>query len=330
MCTALVLQSLQRENFFGRTMDFSYDIEPGFFVMPRNHLWYNAFTMKKYYNRYSFIAIGQESEGMLGFFDGVNEKGFAAAVLYFDGYANYDPPENGNNKEPIPSLDFLHFLLGQCSSVEELHMILKDIYIAGLPDPVTQIAAPLHWIATDKSGKCVVIEQTKNGLEIFDNPIGVMANSPDFNWHMTNLRNYIEISTTQENEAYWGNVELRPFGQGGGTMLLPGGYTSPERFIRTAFLKTHCLVPKNRVEAIMTCFQILDNVSIPKGVVLTAKGTYDYTKYTAFINTNTCEYYFKTYNNSQIATTRLWNSYKNSTQPIFLGNLMRPVRFEKF
>jgi len=76
---------------------------------------------------------------------------------------------------------------------------------------------------------------------------------------------HIEISTTQEKEACWGTVELKPFGQGGGTMLLPGGYTSPERFVRTAFLKTHCKVPENRLEAIMTCFQILENVSIPKG-----------------------------------------------------------------
>ena len=141
---------------------------------------------------------------------------------------------------------------------------------------------------------------------------------------------HIEISTTQEKEACWGTVELKPFGQGGGTMLLPGGYTSPERFVRTAFLKTHCKVPENRLEAIMTCFQILENVSIPKGIILTARDTYDYTKYIAFINTNTCQYYFKTYNNSQIATTGLRKSYINSKHPIFLGNLMRPVRFEKF
>ncbi|MDU1412074.1 MAG: choloylglycine hydrolase family protein [Clostridium sp.] len=328
MCTAFTLQSLQMENFFCRTMDFSYDIEPGFFIVPRNNLWYNPITMKKHNDCYSFIGIGQKTDSMLGFFDGVNEKGFAAAALYFAGYAYYDIPVEDKNKEPIASLDFLHYILGRCTSVDELDMILKSICVLGLPDPVTKIAAPLHWIATDKSGKCVVIEQTQNGLEIFDNPIGVMTNSPDFMWHMTNLRNYIEVSTIQKKKTHWGNVELTPFGQAGGTMLLPGGYTSPERFVKTAFLKTHGQVPKDGVDGIMTCFHIVENVSIPRGVVLTDKGTCDYTKYTAFINTNTCEYYFKTYDNSQIATIKLSDDYENCTHPMFLGNLKRPITFE--
>ena len=236
---------------------------------------------------------------MLGFFDGMNERGFAAAALYFEGYADYDLPIK-NNKELIASLDFLHYLLGHCSSIDDLQALLANIQIVGLPDPVTQTVAPLHWIATDRSGGSVVIEQTKSGLEIIHNPIGVMTNSPDFQWHMTNLRNYLNVSTSQHKETYWENVLLTPFGQGAGTIQLPGGFTSPERFVRAAFLKTHILVPENRSKSILACFHIMNNVSIPKGVILTNRGSYDYTKYTAFMNTSTCEYYFKTYENNQI------------------------------
>jgi len=224
MCTAITLQSMQRENFFGRTMDFSHPIEPGVFVIPKNYEWYSLISMKKYTNRYSFISIGQEADGMLGFFDGVNEQGFAAAVLYFAGYAYYDLPIK--DREPIASLDFLHYLLGRCASIDDLKALVEHIRIVGIPDPVTRTAAPLHWIATDRSGKCVVIEQTKAGLKIIDNPIGVMANSPDFHWHMTNLRNYMDVSITQPEEVHWGNVLLTPFGQAAGTMQLPGGYSS--------------------------------------------------------------------------------------------------------
>ncbi len=107
MCTAITLQSMQGENFFGRTMDFSHPIEPGLFVLPKYHQWYSLVTSKKYTNQYSFISMGQEIDGMLGFFDGVNERGFAAAVLYFAGYAFYDLPTS--DKEMIASLDFLHY-----------------------------------------------------------------------------------------------------------------------------------------------------------------------------------------------------------------------------
>lgn len=325
MCTAITLQSIQQENFFGRTMDFSHPIEPGLYIIPKNYEWHSLVTMKKHINRYSFISIGQESDGMLGFFDGVNERGFAAAVLYFAGYAYYDLPTKG--KEQIASLDFLQYILGRCSSVDDLKDLLKNICIVGIEDPVTKTTAPLHWIATDRSGKCVVIEQTKAGLEIIHNPIGVIANSPDFNWHMTNLRNYLDVSTKQPEEVYWGNVLLTPFGQGAGTIHLPGGFTSPERFVRTAFLKTHVPTPKDRTEALMTCFHIMNSVFIPKGIVITNKGADDYTKYVAFINTNTCEYFFKTYENSQIIRVSLWDYYMHSARPIYLGSIVFPVQF---
>ena len=319
MCTAITLQSIQGENFFGRTMDFSHPIEPGLYIMPKNYEWYDLATKKKHINSYRFICMGQSADGMLGFFDGVNERGFAAAVLYFAGYAYYDLPID--NKEQIASLDFLHYILGRCGSVEDLKKRLKHIRIVGVQDPVTKTAAPLHWIATDKSGKCIVIEQTKEGLRVIDNPIGVMANSPDFNWHMTNLRNYMTISTKQQEKVYWGNVLLIPFGQGAGTTQLPGGFTSPERFVRTSFLKTHVPVPQNSSEAIMTCFHIMNSVFIPKGIVITDRGADDYTKYIAFINTNTCEYYFKTYENNQIMRASLWDYNHHNTQPLFLGKI---------
>ena len=320
MCTAITLQSLQKENFFGRTMDFSYPIKPGIYIIPKNYEWHSLITMKKYIDNYSFICMGQETNGILGFFDGVNEQGFAAAVLYFAGYAYYD--SDINNKEQIASLDFLHYILGCCKSVDDLKTLSENINIVGVPDPVTQAIAPLHWIATDRSGKSIVIEQTERGLEIIDNPIGVMSNSPDFQWHMTNLRNYMNVSTTQQNEVYWENVSLTPFGQASGTVNLPGGFTSPERFVRTSFIKTHVPVPKDSSESLITCFHIMNSVFIPKGIVLTDRGTYDYTKYISFMNTNTCEYYFKTYECNQIIRASLSDYYKLSNQPIFLGNIV--------
>lgn len=331
MCTAITLQSKQKENFFGRTMDFSYPIEPQLYIVPKNYVWNNALNMNEICDSYSFIGIGQETDGILGFFDGVNERGFAAAALYFAGYAKYDTQLKHTEREPIAALDFLHFILGNCSSVDELEEILKEIYLVGVPDPVTKTVAPLHWIATDKSGKCIVMEQTGAGMKLLQNPIGVMANSPNFGWHMTNLRNYMGVSPRQNHETNWGNVKLKPFGQGAGTMMLPGGYTSPERFVRTAYQKTHIETPKNRSEAIMACFHIMESVSIPKGIVMTDRNTCDYTKYIAFINTNTCEYFFKTYNNCQIGTTSLWDNhdYMYSKQPFCVGKLERPVIFEK-
>lgn len=304
MCTAMTLQSKSNDMFFGRTMVFSHDIIPQLYIVPESYVWNNKLNDKQIVNIYRFIGIGQELDGILGFFDGVNEKGFAAAALYFAGYAQYETIIH-KDTEPIASIDFLHYILGRCASVKELPYLLKSITIIGTPDPITKTIAPLHWIVADRSGACAVIESTDRGLEIINNPIGVMTNSPDFHWHMTNLRNYIEASPKQKEEVYWYNIRLTPFGQSGGTVPLPGGFTSPERFVRTAYLKAHLPIPEDSGEAIAACFHIMENVSIPKGAVITNRDTYDYTKYTAFINITTCEYFYKTYDDINIKTARL-------------------------
>ena len=327
MCTAISLLSKKNENFFGRTMDFSYDIEPSFYVFPKNQSWKNQINNSTITNKYGIIAIGQEAEGMLGIFDGVNDNGFAGAALYFPGFAEYC--SSANEKLPIASVDFLLYLLGCCGSVDELKDVVSNVSIMGISDPVTQTVAPLHWITTDKSGKCAVIEQTKNGLQIFENPIGVLANSPNFEWQMTNLRNYTELTSNQTSEACWDNVILKPFGQGGGSMLLPGGYTSPERFSRTAFIKTHTVLHENTPEFITTCFNIMSSVTVVKGVVLTDRDTYDYTKYTAFINVCTGEYYYRPYYGSEIIRVNA-SDYKDYDYPICLGPLNNSVSFRNF
>lgn len=327
MCTAITLQSAEDENFFGRTLDFSYPLEPGIYIVPKNYEWYMAATMTKCIDRYSFICVGQKVDEMIGVYDGVNEQGFAAAALYFKDYGYYNLPIQ--NKNPIGSADFLHYILGSCSCVDDLKELLKNVVIVSQSDDANRPSDPLHWIATDRSGKSVVIEQTRMGLKIFKNPIGVLTNSPDFYWQITNLRNYMDVSVDQPKKAYWGNLPLTSFGHGGGSTPLPGGFTSPERFVRASFLKTHVQVSQSQSEAIMTFFHIMKSLFIPKGIVRTERGAYEYSKYVALMNTNTCEYYFKTQENDQIIRASLWDYYTDSTQLIFLGSLVRlPVLFE--
>lgn len=313
----------------GRTLDFSYPIHPEIFVMPADFAWKSALDTRKFRSRYRFIAIGQQEDDLFGFFDGVNEKGFAAAALYFTGCAHYDAYPESGEKLPVASVEFLRFLLGECGSVEELKSSLSQYTVVGFPDPVTQTAAPLHWMATDRSGACVVVEPTAQGLRLFDNPIGVLANSPEFGWHETNLRNYMGVSPDAALSADWGNVRLTPFGQASGTGLLPGGYTSPERFVRTAYQKTHVLPPENADEAVVTCFHIMDSVTIPIGSVRTDRGTYDYTQYTAFINTDTCAYFFRAYEGSAIETAGLDGRESYAGIPLCLGALTRQPVFER-
>ena len=153
MCTAMTLETQSKVVFFGRTMDFSHDIIPELYIVPNSYVWNNSLNDRRMEDTYRFIGLGQELDGMFGLFDGVNEKGFAAAALYFAGYAHYDTTSTHKEREAISSIDFLHFILGSCASVKELPSLLDDINIVGVPDPVTNTIAPLHWIVTDRSGE---------------------------------------------------------------------------------------------------------------------------------------------------------------------------------
>lgn len=325
MCTSIIYPYSHDKSYFGRTMDFSYPIDTNLYSVSKDYYWSSINKENIYQDQYNFMGIGQEEDDLLVFFDGVNETGFAAAALYFVGYAKYE--ENPvPSKSSIAAYDFLHYILGRCSSLNELIQVTKDVTILGIPDPVTQSVAPLHWIATDPSRRCIVIELTESGLSIIENPIGVLTNSPDIMWHNTNLRNYIEVSSEQTNQATWNTSILTPFGQGGGSTLLPGGYTSPARFVRTAFIKSHIEEVDTDMEALMNSFHILESVTIPKGVVLTNKESYDYTKYTAFIQINTQEYYYKTYKNTQIAKVSLHDYIGKSSNPILITSLSRSLK----
>lgn len=330
MCTAITLKTTDNECFFGRTMDFSYSLDPQLYLMPRDMKKPGSEDSRLFDTQYSSIGIGQEVSSRVLFADGVNEAGLSAAALYFPGYAHFtdpkDPVSDPSHKR-IAAVELVNVLLGSCRSVEQCAALLKSIVLTSVQDPITNTVAPLHWITADTSGRCMVIEQTKSGLHLWNNPVGVLTNSPGFDWQMTNLRNYGGLSQTPPENPAWDGLKLPPFGQGAGGFGLPGDFTPPSRFVRTVFQKFHIRQPESSGEAVLSGFHILENVSIPKGVVVTERGTDDYTQYTAMLNNHTGAYFIKTYNNSGIVTASLPRGGFSGPKPVSLGKLYRPPVF---
>lgn len=211
--------------------------------------------------------------------------------------------------------------------MDEAATMLGSIQIIGVPDAVTGTVAPLHWIVCDRTGKCMTVEQTNEGMQLIPNPVGVLSNSPGFAWQMENLRNYTAAAPEQAESVQWSGMELSPFGNGAGTSGLPGGYTPPARFVRTAFQKTHVPVPKAGPEAVVIGFHILEGVSVPRGVVRTALGTDSYTQYMVFMNTSTGESFIRTYDDSQVRTAVLTEAEASAASPTRVGRLAGPPSF---
>lgn len=126
--------------------------------------------------------------------------------------------------------------------------------------------SPCHYVLHDAAGNCAVIEYVDGKRSIHDNPLGVFTNAPTFDWHITNLRNYANLSVTNVPPVELVGVRLSGFGQGNGLFGLPGDFTPPSRFVRAVAFSQSSVATKTAVDAILQAFHILNQFDIPKGI----------------------------------------------------------------
>lgn len=313
MCTSLTLETKDKNHFLARTMDFSLVLNPSVIMYPRNHQWNIYKSDQSIEVKYAFLGVGQKfSENYCAFADGVNEKGLSCASLYFPGYASYSDKKS-NFLLNIAPYEIVPYLLSKCETIEDAIAEIKGVNLMNTSLEEMQLLPPLHWIVYDKSGGCIVIEPRESGLEIIKNPIGVMTNSPEIDWHLTNLRNYIGLNPFRQKDVTLANVTFKPISQGSGSFGLPGDFTSPSRFVKTVFAKHANMNCENETEGLSNIFHILEGVTIPKGNVVTEYNRIDYTQYTACFNLDKVIIYYKTYDNSQIEAVSLLNENLNAS-----------------
>lgn len=312
MCTSITFQSENKLKFFARTMDFGFELNGQPIAIPRN---YEAsfYFEGKLTNKYAYVGTGKKI-GEFMFADGVNEKGLSIAELYYLNEAAYKT-EPVAGKTNLTQDEFLTWVLGNISSIEDLREKITQIEVIGVSSKLLSVITPLHFIVSDKTGECVVIETNNQQLTIKENPVGVMTNSPTLEWHLTNLNNYLFIQPTNYPNKELDNHLLQPFGQGSGTYGLPGGLTSPERFVRATYMKTYTQKGKTELEAVNNIYHILNTVTIPKGVNIKNDGSVDYTQYRAVFNLTDCTYYFNPYYTQEVFSVKLDDTLCEASEP---------------
>lgn len=187
-------------------------------------------------NKYDILGIGSglfPDYPML--YDGMNEKGLAMSGLAFTDNAHYHKYLKPNivNYKPY---SIIPTILGNYESVKQFQEIVVDkhyVNIIDAPYNNETANAELHWFLCDKDD-CLVIESTKNGVNIYVNNYGVLTNNPPFPLMEDECKDILRkvgIYTDYESDMY--------FSRGTETQGLSGGYTSAERFARLVYLKQH-------------------------------------------------------------------------------------------
>ncbi len=277
----------------------AYHFNQAVMIIPRGYQYQEKVNGTMVTNQRAIIGMGTVIDNHPLLADAMNEAGLCCAGLNFEGYAYFEkePVEGKNNIAPY---DFIQWTLSNHETVEEVKKGIEQLEIVDRPVNDKTPVPMLHWMITDRTGKSIVVEKTKDRLTVHDNPLGVMTNNPNFDWHMTNLNEYLHLTPTSPKAASWGDRTLHALGIGAGTLGMPGDFASVSRFVRIAYIRTHMPKIENDVQAITQFFHMLDYVKMVKGGVLTDEGLEDGTTYASCMDQEKGVYYYKTYENNRI------------------------------
>jgi len=304
-CTGLKLSALDGSVIHGRTAEFGVKLDLSAIVIPRNYLFSSTTPLGSGLSyRSKYAIVGASAYGSSAVIDGINEKGLSAAGFYFPQYADYTPTTPENQSRSLSPVEFTNWVLTQFATIEELKSHLNDISIAPTilkswgPSP-----PPFHYIVYDKSGASVVIEPLNGTLKLYENRLGVVTNSPTFDWHITNLNNFVHLTPYNVPPVQFDGMTFIPFGQGSGMSGLPGDFSPPSRFVRAAVFSVTAIPPPNAQEAILQTFHLLNSFDIPVGIIRTTiNGVVhtDTTLATAVRDPQALRFYYKTYEDQTI------------------------------
>lgn len=295
MCTSIAMKTT--DFYFGRTMDLTHELFDYVVLTPRNYpfVFRQAGVMPKHY---ALLGAAMIADGFPLYAEAVNEKGLCMAGLNFPDNAYYtsEPSSDCSNVSPF---ELIYWVLGKCATIAEAKTLLAATNLINIPFNENTPLAPLHWHIADCSSS-ITLESTKEGMSVFDNDVGVLTNNPTFQFQMTNMCQYLNLTTGAPQNCFSEKYHLLPFGQGLGSFGLPGDYSPASRFIKAAYLNINSVNSSNEQGSIAQLFHILDAVSVIRGSIVSPENQYDITTYSCCINATKGIYYYKTYSNNQL------------------------------
>ena len=299
MCTAATYKT--KDFYMGRTLDYEFSYGEEITITPRNYE-FNFRHAGQLKSHYAIIGMAFVAGGYPLYYDAVNEKGVGMAGLNFVGNAAYEEVilDDESDVIQVAQFEFIPWILSQCSSVIEARTKLSQMRLTKTPFSKQLPAAQLHWIIADKDD-CIVVESMKDGLHVYDNPVGVLTNNPPFPMQMFELNNYAGVSRKQPESTFAGVLKLNAYSRGMGGMGIPGDLSSQSRFVKVAFTKLNAVSGSDEMESVSQFFHILGSVDQQRGCCEVADGKFEITIYTSCCNATKGIYYYTTYDNHQIS-----------------------------
>ena len=308
MCTAATYKT--NDFYFGRTLDYEFSYGDEVTVMPRNYPINFRFAgdLKKHY---AIIGMAHVAGNYPLFYDAINEKGLGMAGLNFVGNAYYRGEISG--RDNVAQFEFIPWILSKCATVGEARGLLENINITDTPFNDELPTAQLHWIIADRHS-AITVESVRDGIKIYDNPVGVLTNNPPFNEQMFRLNDFMHLSPKSPENRFSDKLKLNTYSRGMGALGLPGDLSSQSRFVRVAFTKMNSVSGSSERESVSQFFHILGSVDQQRGCCEVDGGKYEITLYTSCCNADKGIYYYTAYENHQITAVDMHKENLDGTE----------------
>jgi len=301
VCTAVTYDT--KDHYFGRTFDWEVSYGEQVVFTPRNYPFHfrKMPSLEKHYALMGMAVVVPQEIPL--YYDAFNEKGLAIAGLNFPNNTDYKTFAEGQDN--IAPFELIPWILGQCENVQDVRRFLKRLNLVEIPFSEQYPLSPLHWIIADRK-ESITVECVKEGLKVYDNPVGVLTNNPPFPMHLFHLNNYMNLTKEDPVNRFAEGLDLKRYSRGMGAMGLPGDWSSASRFVRCAFAKMNAVSGASEEESVSQFFHILGTVEQKRGCVLLEKRKdgqeiYEISIYTSCCNLDKGLYYYKTYDNSAVS-----------------------------
>ncbi len=304
-CTGIMLTGSDGSIVRARTVEWGpFDLKPTLDIVPRGYV-YDVGKMPDgrpgatWAGKYGVVGTSMLGHPTPG--DGINEAGLSAGLFYLPGFTEYQSYDPDAADRSIAGINLAGYVLSMFETVDEVREGLKNIRVVAIDDPKLGFPFPLHMLVADRHGGRIVVEYIGGKPVVFDAPLGVITNSPTYDWHLTNLRNYINLSGVSLPTRTVAGNDFAPLGAGSGMIGLPGDFTPPSRFVRAAAFSHSARKTSGAYDTVREAFRILDNFNIPIGAAEGAEDDvesgdllYSATQWTTAADSTNLKFYFHT------------------------------------
>ncbi|HEY9160811.1 MAG TPA: choloylglycine hydrolase family protein [Desulfomonilia bacterium] len=288
-----------------RSMEFSVDLKYDIIVVPKDIAFESPAPDGKKGLKWKTMLgyVGVAAFGMdHGTSDGMNEKGLAMSLLWYENDMKWQSVGPRETSMALAQTYLTDWVLGNFSTVDEVKKNIQNVRVFSYVDTDIKMSLPSHFIIYDAFGGSIVIEYDNGVCNVYDNPLGIMTNAPNFPWQMTNLRQYIGMKTENPSSPMIQGKSVPPTGHGAGMIGLPGDYTPPSRFVRFYVLTRYADRQPDAKGNLNLAQHIINTFDIPQGIITDIQPDgktvlKELTQWVTFKDLTNRNFYFRTYDN---------------------------------